>query len=198
MKAIKVFSIIFLSEVKIIKTLKFKDFVTFIQGQNRSRLLNKYKIDSFYNMENFDHDLNLLEELNRNSSLSNEVLKFGEIVISASLFKAVVVSENHNSKIFDNNFIKVRINNEHINPFYFIYLINENTEVKRQVEKELQGTLIRRISIKALNEIKVELPKKEIQYKIGMAYKYTKNKSYWQIKKIELERQIILQYLGEK
>lgn len=181
----------------IIKTLKFKDFATFIQGQNRTRLLNKYKINDFYNMENFDHDLNLLEESKHNNTLSNEILKFRDIVISVSLFKAVVVSTKHDGKIFDNNFIKVKINKEYMNPCYFIYLVNEDNEVKRQVEKEQQGTLIRRISIKALNEIKVKIPKKEIQYKIGLAYKYTKNITYWQMKKIELERRIILQYLGE-
>lgn len=187
-----------LNEVIIIKILKFKDFATFIQGQNRTRLSNKYMINSFYNMENFDHDLNLLEESNHNTTLSNEFLNFGDIVISASLFKAVIVSTNHNSKIFDNNFIKVKVNYELVNPFYFVYLINENLEVKWQLDKELQGTLIKRLTIKALNEIKVEIPKKELQDKIGMAYKFTKNKTYWGIKKIELESQIILQYLGEK
>lgn len=187
-----------LNEVIIIKTLKFKEFATFIQGQNRTRISNKYKIDSFYNMGNFDYDLNLLEESNCKTSLSSEFLNSGDIVISASLFKAAIISSNHNDKVFDNNFIKVKVNYEFINPFYFIYLMNENLEVKWQLEKELQGTLIKRLTIKALSEIKVEIPKKEFQDKIGMIYKYTKNKTYWQIKKIELESQIILQYLGEK
>lgn len=194
----KVSSIIYLIEVIIIKTLKFKDFATFIQGQNRTRLSNKYKIDSFYNMENFNYDLNLLEESNHNTSLSNEFLNLGDIVLSASLFKAAIISSNHNDKVFDNNFIKVKVNHELINPFYFVYLINENLEVKWQLEKELQGTLIKRLSMKALDEIKVEIPNKEFQEKIGMVYKYIKNKNYWQIKKIELESQIVLQYLGEK
>lgn len=156
---------------------KISDFVTFVPGINPTRAENQFgtiKIQ-YYDQAAFERDFNQEHVLsdekaprNFNERISLEV---GDVVISNSLQLATIVGPAHAGKVPSLNFTKVEFHGEQLDKHYFIYIFNAYTDVKRQKERELQGTgAILRIPMKALQQIVIPMVSLKQQQKIGKAY----------------------------
>lgn len=159
---------------------KLSEFVTFVQGINTTRVEKQFgTIDiNYYDQAAFERDykhedgfVNKKGVHTFNAGLSLEV---GDVVISNSLRIATVVGASNAGKVPSLNFTKVEFHSQSLDKLYFIYLFNIYSDVRRQKERELQGTgSILRIPIKALNQIVIPIVSLEEQQKIGKIYTET-------------------------
>ena len=153
------------------------DFVTFVPGINPTRAKKQFgteKID-YYDQAAFERDYNhedgFMEGDPIGSFEEGISLTAGDVVISNSMQLAAMVGNSNGGKVPSLNFTKVEFINDGLDKRYFIYLFNAYSGVKRQKERELQGTgVVLRIPIKALNEIIIPIVSMEEQLKIGKAY----------------------------
>ena len=160
------------------KKRKTKDFVTFVPGINPTRAQEQFKdpIDNYYDRSSFDADYNhedvFLEEETKDLSKSiTSSLNEGDVVINNSLQLATMVGKNNVGKVLSINFTKVEIDNKQLDKRYFLFMFNTYKDVKRQKERELQGTgAVLRIPLRALGEITIPVVTLEEQKKIGKIY----------------------------
>lgn len=153
------------------------EFVTFVPGINSTRVQKQFEDSSisYYDQAAFDSDYNYEDGSGREevSDIFSEDLSLaeGDVVISNSLQLATIVGKGNSGKIPSLNFTKVVFDSEVLDKHYFIYLFNAYSDVKRQKERELQGTgAILRIPIKALRQIVIPFVPLVEQQKIGRAY----------------------------
>ncbi len=156
------------------------DCVLFIPGINPTRAEKQFLGDKieYYDQAAFENDYthksDFLDDETREIITSSLALKQGDVIISNSMSLATMVGKNNAGKIPSLNFIKVEFPNNHIDRYYFIYLFNAYKDVKRQKERELQGSsTILRIPVKALNELIIPIIPLEEQKKIGIIYRET-------------------------
>jgi hypothetical protein len=157
---------------------RYVAFVTFVPGINPTRAQEQFKdpIDNYYDRSSFDADYNhedvFLEEETKDLSKSiTSSLNEGDVVINNSLQLATMVGKNNVGKVLSINFTKVEIDNKQLDKRYFLFMFNTYKDVKRQKERELQGTgAVLRIPLRALGEITIPVVTLEEQKKIGKIY----------------------------
>lgn len=156
---------------------KISEFVTFIPGINTTRSEKQFgttDID-YYDQADFEYDYRheegFLDTKPTGKSREEYSLDAGDVVISNSMRIAATVGNRNAGKILSLNFIKVKFNNDKLDKSYFIYLFNTFSGVKRQKERELQGSSAAlRLPVKSLNQIMIPMIDIEEQVKIGKAY----------------------------
>lgn len=154
-----------------------KEFVTFVPGINQTRAQKQFGIEEvyYYDQQSFEADYKHVEISVENEikslSINNLSLNEGDVVISNSLQLATIVGKNNVGKILSINFTKVEIDSNQLDKRYFLFMFNTYKDVKRQKERELQGTgPVLKIPLRALNEITIPLVTIEEQKKIGKIY----------------------------
>ncbi|MFC4409012.1 restriction endonuclease subunit S [Chungangia koreensis] len=157
-----------------------KEFVTFVPGINPTRAQKQFgtQVINYYDQSSFEADYNhediVIEEESKSISQNNLSLNEGDVVISNSLQLATIVSKNNVGKVLSLNFTKIQFDGEQLDKKYFLYLFNYYKEVKRQKERELQGSgPALRIPLRALGEIVVPVVPLKEQKKIGAIYAET-------------------------
>lgn len=153
------------------------DFVTFVPGINPTRAEKQFATEKihYYDQAAFERDYNhegRFMKIHPSEFFKEGIsLSAGDVVISNSMQLATIVGKGNDGLAPSLNFTKVEFNNIGLDKRYFIYLFNAYSGVKRQKERELQGTgPILRIPIKALNDIFIPIVSIEEQRKIGKAY----------------------------
>lgn len=161
----------------VLKERKLRVFVNFLPGINPTRAEKQFgtKEIDYYDQAAFERDYNHEEGFMENNPFASFEegisLSAGDVIISNSMQLATIVGNSNAGKVPSLNFTKVEFINIGLDKRYFIYLFNAYSGVKRQKERELQGTgLIMRIPIKALNELVIPIISIEEQQKIGKAY----------------------------
>ncbi|MCR9039391.1 restriction endonuclease subunit S [Bacillus sp. L381] len=156
---------------------KLNEFVTFVPGINPTRAQKQFETQkiNYYDQASFEADYNredvAVEEKAKPLFQSNLSLNEADVVISNSLQLATIVGENNVSKVLSLNFTKIEFDSEQLDKRYFLYLFNAHKDVKRQKERELQGSgPVLRIPLRALGEIIVPVVPIEEQKKIGTIY----------------------------
>ncbi|MDN4604955.1 restriction endonuclease subunit S [Paenibacillus sp. F6_3S_P_1C] len=154
-----------------------KEFVTFIPGINPTRAQKQFENQTmnYYDQQSFEADYKhedvFFENEVKRSSQYNLLLNEGDVVMSNSLQLATIVGKNNVGKVLSLNFTKIEFNTEQFDKRYFLFLFNTYKDVKRQKEKELQGTgPVLRIPLRALGEINVPIVPLKEQKKIGAIY----------------------------
>lgn len=156
---------------------KLNEFVTFVPGINPTRAQKQFKTQkiNYYDQASFEADYNredvAVEEEAKPLFQNNLSLNEGDVVISNSLQLATIVGKNNVGKVLSLNFTKIELDIERLDDGYFLYLFNAYKDVKRQKERELQGSgPILRIPLRALGEIIIPVAPIEEQKKIGAIY----------------------------
>lgn len=156
---------------------KLNEFVTFVPGINPTRAQKQFETRkiNYYDQASFEADYNredvAVEEKAKPLFQSNLSLNEGDVVISNSLQLATIVGENNVGKVLSLNFTKIEFDSEQLDKRYFLYLFNAHKDVKRQKERELQGSgPVLRIPLRALGEMIVPVVPIEEQKKIGTIY----------------------------
>lgn len=159
------------------KKREMKEFVTFIPGINQTRAQKQFGIDEvqYYDQKSFEADYKHVEvfvEKDMKSQFLNELsLNEGDVVISNSLQLATIVGKNNVGKVLSLNFTKVEIDKKQLDKRYFLFMFNVYKDVKRQKERELQGSgPILKIPLRALGEITIPIVAIEEQKNIGKIY----------------------------
>jgi restriction endonuclease S subunit len=157
-----------------------KEFVTFVPGINPTRAQKQFGIQviNYYDQSSFEADYKhedvVFEEESKSLSQNNLSLNEGDVVISNSLQLATMVGKNNIGKVLSLNFTKIQFDSEQLDKRYFLYLFNAYKDVKRQKERELQGSgPVLRIPLRALGEIIVPVVPLDEQKKIGAIYAET-------------------------
>ncbi|MBA4532551.1 restriction endonuclease subunit S [Brevibacillus halotolerans] len=157
-----------------------KEFVTFVPGINPTRAQKQFgtQVINYYDQLSFEADYNhedvVVEDESKSLSQNNLSLNEGDVVISNSLQLATMVGKNNVGKVLSLNFTKIQFDSEQLDKKYFLYLFNAYKEVRRQKERELQGSgPVQRIPLRALGEIVVPVVPLKEQKKIGAIYAET-------------------------
>ncbi len=151
------------------------DLVSFEQGVNSARAKKQYGLVDviYYDQASFEKDYNhedgFVEEIAK-SSFNDYSLNEGDVIISNSLQQATMVGTANAGKVPSINFTKVDFKDAALDKEYFLYLFNTHNSVKRQKEREVQGNVIPKIPIKALNDLTVPVVSMDEQIKIGRIY----------------------------
>lgn len=160
-----------------LKRRAIKEFITFVPGINQTRAQKQFGIEevNYYDQQSFEADYKYIEVAAENEikslSINDLSLNEGDVVINNSLQLATMVGKNNVGKVLSINFTKVEIDNKQLDSRYFIFIFNTYKDVKRQKERELQGTgPILRIPLRALGEITIPVIPLEEQKKIGKIY----------------------------
>lgn len=159
------------------KRRRIKEFVTLVPGINQTRAQKQFGIEEvhYYDQKSFEADykheeLSIENEI-KSLSINNLSLNEGDVVINNSLQLATMVGKNNVGKVLSLNFTKVEIDNKQLDKRYFLFMFNEYRDVKRQKERELQGSgPVLRIPLRALEEITIPVVPIEEQKKIGKIY----------------------------
>lgn len=159
------------------KRRAIKEFVTFVPGINQTRAQKQFGIEAvnYYDQQSFEADYKHVEVFVENEikslSINNLSLNEGDVVLSNSLQLATMVGKNNVGKVLSLNFTKVEIDNKQLDKRYFLFMLNTYKDVKRQKERELQGTgPVLKIPLRALGEITIPVVTLEEQKKIGKIY----------------------------
>ncbi|WP_342416700.1 restriction endonuclease subunit S [Paenibacillus sp. FSL R10-2782] len=157
-----------------------KEFVTFVPGINPTRAQKQFstQVINYYDQSSFEADYNhedvVVEDESKSLSQNNISLNEGDVVISNSLQLATMVGKINVGKVLSLNFTKIEFDSEKLDKRYFLFLFNAYKDVKRQKERELQGSgPVLRIPLRALGEIIVPVVPIEEQKKIGAIYAET-------------------------
>lgn len=157
---------------------KLCEFITFVPGINPTRAEKQFKNKKicYYDQAAFERDFNHEDgfiENHPSESLKKSIsLNAGDVVISNTMQLAAIVGNGNAGKAPSLNFTKVEFKSIGLDLWYFIYLFNAYSGVKKQKERELRGSgTVLRIPIKALNEITIPIVSMEEQQKIGKAFR---------------------------
>ncbi|MGN9120133.1 restriction endonuclease subunit S [Turicibacter bilis] len=159
------------------KRRAIKEFVTFVPGINPTRVQKQFgpEVINYYDQQSFEADYKHVEVFVENEveslSPNNLSLNEGDVVISNSLQLATMVGKNNVGKVLSLNFTKIEFDSELLDKGYFLFMFNVYKEVRRQKERQLQGTgSVLRIPLRALGEITIPVVPLEEQKKIGAIY----------------------------
>lgn len=158
---------------------KLADFVSFESGIPPFRILESAvqtdPVYTYFGQSHIDGDLvglNVDEEpkIIRTADVVSTV-KTGDIIFSLISGKAAIVSSAHDGYLFTQNFVRVTIKNG-LNPEYVVFLLNEEPAVQRQLQRALQGSVVKKYSMKQLRELTItHVPTLEKQKLIGSIYR---------------------------
>lgn len=137
------------------------------------------------------------------SKKKNDICLFTEendIVIGLSSMNSMVITKERSNKLLLSNFCLVRIKDKEIlDPYYFVWLINECKAFKKQLVGSMQGcSYVKMLSLDTVRSLDVDLPDISIQRKIGMVYKLGIEKDRLTKRIIEINRMLRNELLENK
>lgn len=154
------------------KIIKLGDIVSLSLGKNITRM--DVEDSLIYSLDDFDTDLYGSDEKTVQRNVTDEkALCTGDCIVSLTRSQAVIVSEHSNGKYISSNFVKCIFLSEDIDPWYFCYLINEDTDIAKQIKKMQQASngFVSKLSIASISDLLVVLPSLDKQKNIGRLYK---------------------------
>lgn len=127
----------------------------------------------------------------------NQIVLTAENMVLINLIarKAVVVTNQHVGKVIPSNFAIVEVDTTKLNPYYFAWYFNEHPICQRQLRIATQGSIVSALSIQMLRKLKVILPTREQQQRIGRMYQLQIRKKLLMTQRQQLEEMIIKQIM---
>lgn len=185
--------------------MKLEELVNVRVGTNITRIkeLDNHSVET-YSYDDLTDDLDGLY-LDSQSLLKDENMdqddvhlsKYGDIVFSFISSKAGIVSERNAGKVINQNFAKLIIEDNHLDPAYLCYSLNESPSIKKQMAISMQGSTIRKLTPATLKVLEMDLPTLEKQQMIGKAYLLSKKRVALARKEAEMEELYLLEILNK-
>lgn len=143
------------------KLVRLDEIIEFSLGKNVTRI--KEPDTEKYTPEDFERDL---------LSGDNQCNTYG-CIINLIKSKATPISVYTESKVITQNFLKCFLDESKILPWYFCYQFNEGKELEQQIAMFHQGTTlsVKKLNVKTISDLKINLPDLEKQKLIGDAYR---------------------------
>ena len=184
--------------------MKLGDVVEASSGSPQFRITeilnNEAPLYTFYNQSDLVDDLIGIESCskeNKKIRTNNKVftLKTNDVLFSLISGMATIVSEKHEGYIYTQNYVKLNLN-EHIDSRYFVFLINESKDIRKQLTIGLQGSQVFKYTLKQLKDINLpKMPLIEKQKIIGEIYFKQLKLTALKNKVAELEKTVIFNKL---
>lgn len=134
----------------------------------------KSEVTNWYSLKDLEDDLLMnYGQVNYETSIkhSNPNLTFkGELVFGMVKNKIALVSSQHTNKMLGINFIKVTLDLTQVDPWYFMYYVNESDQFKHQLFINITNSNVKRITGKQLAACQINLPVLSKQVIIGKLY----------------------------
>lgn len=166
------------------------EIVRLTQGMNTSRVSSDS--DQLYDQKSFEFDdmsATLPNDLLFDEENTDLYVKQGDVVINNMNQRAAIVSLENQGMLLTGNFFKVEFLNHQVDKRYFVYLYNENREVSKEKNKQLQGsTVVQKLTKSGLNSLLLPIVSLEEQQEIGQIYlklQQLKKKMYQQINNLD-------------
>ena len=176
---------------------KILDLFHIKSGINDTREKEKTNI---YTIEDWQSDMsNLFDDSDRTNhsvfknsdSYAKYSLQEGDIIISLLSVKAVKVTSNSVSKVINKNFVYLRAKNNELDSDYFIYYFKESKAIRRQLAREMQGSLVVRLTPAVLKGLEITYPDRIQQSKIGLFYQLSRKLEILQNKRDSLMKKYL-------
>ena len=148
-------------------------------GTPQFRVKESLSVDAptyfFFGQSEMDDDLAGLETHSGNRkqirTFDNvSTLESGDVVFSLISGKAAIVKNAHNEYLFTQNYVKL-VPVPSIDAGYLVYMLNENADIKRQLQSGKQGSATLKFRIEQLSDLMFPTPPPiEKQRVIGELY----------------------------
>lgn len=177
--------------------MRLEQVVTFFSGPNSLELKKKYSKYKVYTNEDLENDLHL-GFVTKNTPISESpILDMGDIVTNTMTNRTAIVSPDSRDKVIPQNINKLSFKKGG-DPWYLCYLLNESQTVKLQLHKTMEGSVLRRVTLKNLKQLEIKLPTLEEQQEIGKLYRLLLIKERQQNEYQNKMRQAILEIINKK
>lgn len=137
------------------------EIITFTLGKNVTRLKNQG--DDIYTPDDFEKDLHSI----------NNTSEKPDCIINLIRSKASPLSTETRGKCITSNFLLCSFEAEVLDPWYFCYQFNEGKSFEQQISMYHQGNTlsVKKLNIKSIGELKIQLIDINKQKLIGNVYK---------------------------
>ncbi|WP_339221924.1 restriction endonuclease subunit S [Paenibacillus sp. FSL W7-1332] len=185
---------------------KLKDMVEFVSGSPQFRIIETSDISApqytYYGQSDLEADL---VDMDSNGSDGKQVRTFdkvntlchGDVVFSLISGKSAIVGVKHRGYLYTQNYVKLVASNK-VDSKYLAFLLNEDPFIKKQFQKELQGSQVLKYTLKQVKELELpDLPPIDRQRIIGDLYFYQLRLEALKKRAANLEIHILLEKLRE-
>lgn len=159
--------------------MRLKQLVDFEAGILQNRIKEVSSSDSkeylLYGQQEFQADLEGIEEVPYEKRIIRTedritTLQEGCVVFSLISGKAAIVGVAHNNYFYAQSYVQIYCG-EKLHPYYLVYLLNEDKDIRRQFFIGLQGSAVLKYTIGQLRELLiVKLPTYKLQEQVGSLY----------------------------
>lgn len=170
-------------------------------GINRSLRKNEVSDKQFYENKDLESDLKQAEKVSSKKASVNDVkgiIEQGDVVYNLMSERSAVVSADNSGKLAAQNFIIIKVDPNKCDPWYLCYLLNESSEVDKQIHKKMEGTVIRRVSAATIKNLNLEVSPIKRQQQIGETYRLLQYSLALKERKMELFKKGILETLKQE
>lgn len=126
-----------------------------------------------------------------------ETVQQGDLIYSIIQSKAGVVSAEHDGMLLTSNYVKL-IPKQPIDIEYARFFFNDSKSMHHQFVIESQGSLIAKLTVSQLRELKFEIPDRDVQTVIGELYVALKTKQLEVEKERKFEQTLIIERIERK
>ena len=186
--------------------IRISNVVKFASGTPQSRIIedrsDKAPIYYFYEQSEIEADLRILvtdtqnkKQIRTFDTVSTTLA--GDIVFSLISGRATISQKAHSGYLLTQNYVKV-LPSTKIEAKYMVYLLNEDSLIKRQLLSGQQGSATLKYTIRQLSDLMLpEPPSKEMQEAIGELYFAQLRLEALRKRVTELETTLVLERIKE-
>ena len=183
--------------------VKLEQLAEISVGVNVTRIKeSEYSSSPIYSNDDLMNDLNTGIQIKKSTKLISDttdnkkfLISEGDILYSFVSSKIAIASASSKGKVLNQNFAKLTLTSQDIEPTYLCYVLNESKEVARQMTFLMQGTVSPKLSPAILNKVEIKLLTKDKQKVIGDYYFSLKRKQYLSRLELALQEKIHLELL---
>lgn len=160
--------------------MKISELFNIQTGYLKSRVSNEDLNDSYiiYTKKHFDVNQNYsndftnieLEEIKLDSS-KVVLTKENEVIIDSLSRKSSIVSKETENMFLAFNYFRLTPKTKTVDLDYFCSWFNLSEDLELQINRIIQGTIVKKLSLKQLGELTIDLPPYDLQVRIGQLYK---------------------------
>ena len=167
------------------ESIALNEIIQFTLGKNPTRI--REQADEIYSQEDFEKDLHCI----------NTTKEGMGCIINLIKSKCSPISEQTEVKCITSNFLRCDFDTGKIYPWFFCYQFNEGQDFEQQIEMYHQGTTlsVKKLNIKTIGELKINLPDIEKQRIMGNLYRQSMIQSDLMIRQAENIRKFTIALL---
>lgn len=190
--------------------MKIADIGNVIHGVTLSRIepkaLEESKAYKLFTIQELNEEVSMFPsktedkviEVSKERFASLYLAKDNMVIIGLTSFKAIPVTHKQIGKVIPSNFAFIELDVNKAEPAYFSWYFNEHSNIEKQLQIAMQGTIIRALSVQMLRELEIILPPLDVQKAVGKVYTLKKKKEKLIYEKNILEEQLYREIIMKK